>query len=396
MKKIAIFLLAILLLFTSVGCSDKKSGNSPVSSQTADLSATPNRWFSWEDVAFSQADLNSALSQNYTKPKNVILMIGDGMGLNDIELTKKFSEKLFEFGLVVDKLPNKGLAVTNSLDGLTDSAASGTALATGFKTNNGFLGFDKDSNTLKNVLELAREKGKRVGVVTNDEVYGATPAAFIAHCDARGKTTDIINQLAKNTPDVLIGDGYSKVTNTLYREDEEKLNIAQSEYDWAKALDADENLAKAFFGFMSVDHDEYDLNLARATELALNRLENDNGFFLMVECATPDKAGHDEKIEQKVVGVSNLDKAIAVAVKYCTENPDTILIITSDHETGGVTLPQGDYELSNSLFTAEAHTDTPVGIFALGYGTEYFSGKTVDNTDIGKFIHAAINSEAYK
>ncbi|MBQ8266965.1 MAG: alkaline phosphatase, partial [Clostridia bacterium] len=339
---------------------------------------------------------NSALSKTYVKPKNVILMIGDGMGLNDIELTKKFGENLFEFGVLVDKLPNRGLAKTDSLDGLTDSAASGTALATGFKTLNGYLGFDKDTNTLKNTMEIAREKGKRVGIVTNDEVFGATPAAFIAHCDARGKTTDIINQYAKNAPDVLMGAGYAKVTNTLYRADEEKLNIAVNEYGWADALDADASLIKPFFGFMSVDHDEYDNNLARATELSLKRLENQNGFFLMVECATPDKAGHDEKIGQKVVGVSNLDKALAVAVKYCTENPDTILIVTSDHETGGVTIPQGDYSLSNALFTAEAHTNADVGVFALGYGTEYFKDKTVDNTDIGKFIHAAINGEQYK
>lgn len=396
MKKIAALLLALILTFAAVGCANDNSGNAPVSSQTAGLSATANDWFSWDDVKFSQKDLDSALSQTYTKPKNVILLIGDGMGLNDLELAKKFGENLFEFGLLIDKLPNRGLATTDSLDGLTDSAASGTALSTGFKTKNSYLGFDKDSKSLKNALELAREKGKRVGVVTNDEVYGATPAAFIAHCDERGKTTDIINQYVKNAPDVLIGAGYAKVTNTLYREDEEKLNLAQNEYEWAKALDADKNLSKPFFGFMSVDHDEYDLNLARATELSLKRLENDNGFFLMVECATPDKAGHDDKIEQKVVGVSNLNKALAVAVKYCKENPDTILIVTSDHETGGITIPSGDYELTNALFTAEAHTNANVGVFALGFGTEYFNNKTVDNTDIGKFIHAAINGESYK
>lgn len=397
MKKLLSLILAITIFACAlVGCAGEDTSKNGVSSQSAGLVATDNKWFSWDEVKFTQKDLSSALSKTYTKPKNVILIIGDGMGLNDLELAKKFSDKLFEFGLLVDKLPNRGLAKTDSLDGLTDSAASGTALATGFKTKNSYLGFDKDSNTLKNALELAREKGKRVGVVTNDDVFGATPAAFIAHCDARGKTTDIINQYAQNAPDLLIGAGYAKVTNTLYRADEEKLNIAANEYAWAQSLDADEKMEKPFFGFMSVDYDEYDLNLARATELSLNRLENDNGFFLMVECATPDKAGHDDKIEQKVVGVEILDKALAVAVKYCAEHPDTVLIVTSDHETGGITLPDGDYKLENSLFTAEAHTRADVGVFALGYGTEYFSGKTVDNTDIGKFIHATLSGEQYK
>ena len=113
----------------------------------------------------------------------------------------------------------------------------------------------------------------------------------------------------------------------------------------------------------------------------------------MVEGAACDKAGHNENAAQKTVGVANFDKAVAVAVKYCMENPDTLLIVTSDHETGGVTIPDGEYTLSKDLFTTDYHTDANVGIFALGYGTEYFKDKTVDNTDLGKFIHAAIKGE---
>ena len=402
MKKLLSLLLALLLIFTlafgSVGCDNKHQEN-PDKPQTETVAKTDGY------IDFTKTDLKNATSLEYTKPKNIIVMISDGMGLNDLVLANKFSDFLFDFGITFENFENKGGMITNSLSGVTDSAASGTAMATGQKTENGFIGMKPDGTILKNAPELAREKGKKVGIVTDDNIYGATPSAFTVHSASRDNTEEIVKLFIEFTPDVLIGDGYLKYqssvqkfkrTGAVNEETLAKINVASSEKEWETKTNEDPNREKAFFGFLEADLKTNSYSLAHATQVALERLENEKGFFLMVEGAACDKAGHNKNAAQKPVGVATFDKAVAVAIKYCMENPDTLLIITSDHETGGVTLPQGEYKLNKDLFTTDYHTDANVGIFALGHGAEYFKDKTVDNTDLGKFIHAAIKGEEYK
>lgn len=403
MKRILSILLCFLLAFSLVACGSKTpvENSDPVSSNQQEEQLEPQVWYSKDGVVLTKADLDNAINQEYVKPKNVIVMISDGMGLNDIKLTNKFSDFLFDFGLVIDHLPNQGLAITESLSGVTDSAASATALATGEKTKNGRLGLGDRANVLKNASELAREMGKKIGIVTNDSIYGATPAGFTVHCISRGESDKICQQLIKLAPDVLIGGGLTTLKESASKSEEHKallanINIAPAQSYWEDALNADLKGEKAFFGFMSTNHDTPSYQLAQATELALKRLENEKGFFLMVESAAADSAGHNNVIDRKHKGVASFDKAVAVAVKYCLENPDTVLIVTSDHETGGVTLPEGDYVLSKDLFTTTSHTGVNVGVFALGYGTEFFNNKTVDNTEIAKFVHATLKGEQYK
>ena len=134
-------------------------------------------------------------------------------------------------------------------------------------------------------------------------------------------------------------------------------------------------------------------NLAHCAEVAFERLENDKGFFLLVESAGTDKFGHDNNMNGKLQSVVTLDRTVAAALKFMKDNPDTLLLITSDHETGGVKLPEGDNYKLNELLTQNSHTDTPVRVFAVGKGSEYFKDKTVDNTDIAKFLINAIEGE---
>lgn len=406
MKRILSIILCIFVLLSFVGCKNGdptatpsgQTGSSTVGSETL----KPQVWFSKDGVELTQADLDKAVAQEYVKAKNIIVMISDGMGLNDLELAYKYSNFLFDYGLTFDKFPNIGDCITDDIDGyVTDSAASATALATGFKTRNSRVGRTEKGKDLKNAPELARENGKRVGIVTNDAVYGATPSAFTVHNLSRHNTEAICRSFVEFAPDVLIAGGYSTFgtavsTSEKHRELIKNINVATSMELWEAKLNSDLKCEKPFFGFFNPDLEKEDYMLAQATETALKRLENENGFFLMVEGAACDKAGHNKNAQQKVTGVGVFDKAVAVAVKYCLENPDTILIITSDHETGGVTIPEGYHTLSDDVFTINNHTGTKVGVFALGYGTEYFKNKTVDNTDIGKFIHAAIKGETYK
>lgn len=405
MKKLLSLVLCFVLILGLCGCAGKtavdtssaasSAVSSIVSSAVSQTESKPETksWFTRGTVKFTAADLQKAKTQTFVKPKNVIILIGDGMGLNDITIANAFAEKRFEFGLVLDNLLNVGKAQTNSLDGTTDSAASGTALATGIKTKNGYVGLDKDLKPLKNATELAREMGKKIGVVTNDTIYGATPAAFTVHSESRNNTAEILQKQAAMKLDVLIGDGYSQFISDVDGDAISHLNVAQSELYWEMKLNADLEGKKCFYGFMNADHTTENNLLAQATEIALNRLTNDKGFFLMVECATPDKGGHENSILKKKVGVSNLDKAVAVAVKYCLEHPDTVLIVTSDHETGGVVLPKGKLEYKNNVFTTTNHTPTHVGVFALGFGTERFNNIAVDNTEIAKFLHSAIKGD---
>lgn len=396
MKKLLALLLAVLLVLSlASGCKEVPPAVSDKpQTETVDKPAGY--------IEFTKADLEKAISEEYVKPKNVIVMVSDGMGLNDLVLANKFSNFLFDFGLTFENFKNKGEMTTNSLSGLTDSAASGTAMATGQKTENGFIGMKPDGTHLKNAPELARENGKKVGIVTDDDIYGATPSAFTVHCASRDNTEEIVRLFIEFTPDVLIGNGYLKYQNSVQKfkrlgsvkaETLAKINVAASEKEWETKAKEDPNREKAFWGFLDADLKTEGYSLAHATQVALERLESEKGFFLMVEGAACDKAGHNENAAQKPVGVANFDKAVAVAVKYCMENPDTLLIVTSDHETGGVTIPDGEYTLSKDLFTTDYHTDANVGIFALGYGSEYFKDKTVDNTELGKFIHAAIKGE---
>lgn len=363
------------------------------------------------DAILTKAQLDKALKTKYVKPKNVIIMIGDGMGLNDVALAAKFSDFKFEYGLSFEQLPNVGTAITNSLSGTTDSAASATALATGKKTHNGYVGMSNKGVPVENVSEIARKNGKLVGVVTNDGITGATPASFVAHNISRNNASEIRKNYVEFAPDVFIGKGnltdFQNAVNGSSTLMDKLANfiISIKIDDFMNAFSSDTNREKKFFGLLSkVNYGSPNYDLANATQAALDRLDNnDEGFFLMVENTGCDNYGHGadmehlKRVKGKVLNPALFDKAVAVAIKYCMNNPDTILIVTSDHETGGVSLPNKvNYELDEVKFAHGSHSSQNVGVFAMGYGTEFFKGQTVDNTDIGKFIIAAVQGQQYK
>lgn len=356
------------------------------------------KWFSEEPIRITAAEVDAILSQTYVKPKNVILMIGDGMGQNDITLCREYGVGKFDFGLILDRIPNRGECTTFSLDSaVTDSAAAGTALATGQKTYNGSIGKLGTGTNLKNVCEIAREHGKRVGVVTNDAVLGATPSAFVAHAITREGDNHLAQGFVRFSPNVVIGQGYEDFMNAVpnpFKKYLDPVIISKSITAAQSLLNTDPHCEKSFFGFFEdMTTKQPNDRLAQSTEIALNRLKNKDGFFLIVENATTDKAGHSNDITEKVNSVSTLDRALAVVLKFMKDNPDTLLLITSDHETGGVQLPAEGAELSKDLFTTTAHTGANVAVFAVGYGTSKFRNTTVDNTDIGKTVIAAVKGE---
>ena len=379
MKKLLALLLSLMLVFSLLACEG------PAEEQG-------------DKYVITEEKVQKILSSEFTAPKNIIVIIGDGMGPNDITLAQQYADGVYDFGLVLNQIKNHGLATTHSAsDAVTDSAASGTALSTGVKTNNGYIGKDPDGNDLKTMAELAREYGKKVGIITDEEITGATPMAFAVHNISRDNRKELLYAMIKFKPDVLMSKDYTSIIGLT---DSESQRILREEYlvakdftSFTKVLDTDPDRQKLFWGFLNGYSSVASDNLAQCAEVAMKRLENENGFFLMIESCGTDKFGHNGNLRGKLSSVVTLDRTVAAVLEFMEENPDTLLIITSDHETGGVQLPVTGEERLEDLLTVKSHTDTPVRVFGVGKGTEYFSGKTVDNTDIAKFLIAAIKGE---
>lgn len=375
MKKLLALMLAILMLGLC-GCSKQPE----------------TQWYTEGDITITEQQAREIVNGDFVPPKNVILIIGDGMGPNDLILAEQYAEGCYDFGLVLNTIEHQGFVTTHSADNeATDSAASATALSTGRKTNNGYIAKDTDGSDLVTMTQRARAKGKKVGVITDDLISGATPSAFTVNNINRSNTTEIINSFIRFKPDLLIGKDYAftYANIDLAGRDilEEEYVCAESFGDFNDALNSDAEKEKAFIGFTEGFSKKPSNTLANCAEVAFKRLENENGFFLMIESSGTDKYGHGSKVDivGKVNSVITLDRTVAVALKYMKDHPDTLLIVTSDHETGGVRIPAAGEELSAAL-NVDDHTASPVKVFAVGYGAEYFSGKTVDNTDIAKFI----------
>lgn len=351
-------------------------------------------WYQDKEINITRAEIQKIVSMEYKKPKNVIFMIGDGMGPNDIILTEKhYSSYCFDFGLALNQIEYTGFSTTySSGHNITDSAAAATALATGVKINNDAIGISPTGENLTNLSEIARQNGKKVGIVTNDKVVGATPSAFTVHANSRSDYDVIARSFVSFAPDVLIGQDSSYFANLKL----DRFIVSNEFSDFSNALNKNYNPDKSFIGFFSQDvFSTESLNtLAYCTEIALNRLKanSPDGFFLMIENTTCDNAGHSQNILGKMNGVVTLDRAVVSVLKFMKDNPDTLLIITSDHDNGGVKLPSDNSAVDNSLFTATGHTDINVRTFAVGYGAEYFNNKTLDNTDIAKFAINAVSN----
>lgn len=382
MKKLIALLLSFLLLLNFCACGNVE----------------PDGWYSESEITVTHKQVQKIVSGKFTAPKNIIFIIGDGMGPNDITLAEEYAEGTYDFGLVLNQIKNHGLATTHSVDAnITDSAASGTALSTGTKTNNGYIGKDSAGNDLETMAEIARASGKKIGIITDEDVAGATPCSFVVHNISRSNTKELTNDMVKFKPDVLMAKDYNSTFPRLEGETQKIFNdeylIAKDFRRYKDVLDTDPDCQKPFFGFLDGYSTVASYNLAQCAQVAFKRLKNDNGFFLMIESSGTDKYGHSNDIDGKLASVVNLDRTVAASLLFMKNNPDTLLVITSDHETGGVKLPESEDEKLTDLFTTSSHTATPVRVFAVGQGTEYFKDKTVDNTDIAKFIIKAIKGE---
>ena len=394
-------------------------------------------------------ELKAALTEKkadpnfFKKPKNFIMMMGDGMGVSQIVAATKHRGPL-----LMNELPYKAVSnsytrenATNDSRGIvTDSAAGGTKLATGYRTTKLFAGIDAEGNELLNLSELARLRGKKVGFVTNAELPDATPAAFTVHTKNRSQGWNkICEQEVLFGADLFMGGTDSSLNGALstvaplsgakikkaYTLAEILTNFETTDLLWGLFPEGDTKLGRWNETVKDVPsmHQQMALSLAR-----LQATSDDNGFFLMFENTYTDIYGHwntsfasvtkedknhaVDSTSRNISGIINevkdFDECLAIALKFVLENPDTVLIVNADHETGDMKFKTGwENDFYKLSATSGSHSNQNLPIFAIGYGMDVIDTKngdlftvedctkveTVDNTICGQVFGNLINDQ---
>ncbi len=320
--------------------------------------------------------------------KNIILMIGDGMGVTQVYAAMSFSDK----PLTLEKFKHIGFHKTYSASHyVTDSGAGGTALSTGKKTKNKHIAVDTSGNAIKTILEYAEENDLATGLVSTSAITHATPASFIAHDTSRYNYEAIALDFLDVDIDLFIGGGKSYFTD---REDQLNLidSLVEKQY---QVIDGIENFNAEMNGqfavFTADGHNPEMTNgrgdmLPQSTEKATQFLnKHKKGFFLMVEGSQIDWGGHDMDFNYVVTETLDFDNAVSKALEFAMKDGETLLIVTADHETGGLSLLNGDMKSKTieSNFAHGNHTAVMVPVFAYGPGAEEFMG-IYENTDVFK------------
>jgi len=346
--------------------------------------------------AYSQKQ-NSLKGNTARKPKNIILLIGDGMGTAQIYagiVARKDATNL-------ERMPHIGFSKTNSSDKfITDSAAGATALSIGQKTYNGAIGVDSNGKSVPTILEIAESQGLATGLVATSTITHATPASFIAHVSSRKQEDDIATYFLKTDIDVFIGGGRKHFNKRadgkdLYQElMDKKYQIADTPEEMSKvhsgklaALLANEAMNPADSGINTNEGMYKDAvpthYIPRGTllqESALKAIEllskSPKGFFLMVEGSQIDWGGHANSLPYIVSEQKDFDNTIGKVLDWAEKDGNTLVIVTADHETGGLAITGGNLKTGTveGKFIWKEHTATMVPVFAFGPGAEAFQG----------------------
>ncbi len=333
--------------------------------------------------------------------KNIIFCIGDGMGLGQTTLARMKS--LGPDGMLhIEQMPVVGLVRTHSANALrTDSAAAGTALASGIKTNNRMLGMTADGKNYQSILEAAKAEGMRTGLVATSTISHATPASFAAHVESRRMENEIARQLIANKIHVLLGGGRQhflpKKDAHSSRNDNMDLIRQAKKAGYCYVQNAEElKNARGPYLLGLFQHGPLttrppEPTLAELTEKAIEVLDSkekkpsNKGFFLMVEGSQIDWACHDNDVNNTLRLVLCFDEAVKSAVDFALKDGQTLVVATADHETGGLTINDGSLKGDNLdvHWSTKKHSCLPVPLYALGPNADMFSG-VYDNTEVPK------------
>lgn len=327
-------------------------------------------------------------------PKNVILLIADGTGPAHFTIARNLRAEKFRIGT----MPVVGLHATGCADrAVTDSAAGATAFATGFKTNYEMVSVDpKTLAPLPTVLEAAEKRGKATGLVTTASFWDATPAAFAAHAKHRGESLEIARQMLASGVEVIAGGGLQKFGADPFPPFADFAAGAKyTGIHTRAALDAAQG-SRLLAVFPSQDRDQEvpEAPLPVLAAWAIDRLDDDpDGFFLMIEHEGTDSASHQNHQLDVRKALISFDEAVGVALDFAQKRGDTLVVVTSDHETGGMRVSETKTTSRWRIeWSTGDHTATAVPVFAYGPGSAAFAGFQ-DNTDVGKKLRAAVEGK---
>jgi len=354
-------------------------------------------------TGFFACNTGNGETQQPEQPSNIIFLIGDGMGLSVVSTSYYFSDQPSPF----DSFNHIGLINTSSATHkITDSAASGTALAAGKKTYNGAIGVDTSKTEIRNITEVVSDLGWNTGVVATSSVTHATPASFYAHVEQRGMEEKIAMQLLDSEIDFFAGGGkrfFNKRRDgkDLFSPAEEKGFFIDTTGLHTASVEADRKygfvLAEGGMPAMLQGRGNF---LPDATELAIEILSgNGNSFFLMVEGSQIDWAGHANDAEYLLAEMRDFEDAIRVALDFAQKNGNTLVVVSADHETGGATLSAASETMEDSepnqlaiTFSTGGHSATLIPVFAYGPGSDLFTG-IYQNTEIFHRMVRSVGAE---
>ncbi len=325
--------------------------------------------------------------------RKIIFLVGDGMGLNQV-----FAAYTANGGsLALEGVTYVGLQKNQSASNyITDSGASGTALACGQKTRNGMIGMDSAQNELESILKFAEKQGMSTGLVSTSALTHATPAAFIANEPDRNNYEAIAADFLETDIDVMIGGGLDHFTKRADGRDL-TVDLTSNGYDVLTSMeDVSAYKGEKLAAFTAPMHNPRMLDgrgdmLPEAGKKALELLNrNKNGFFIMIEGSEIDWGAHDNNQEYMVTESLDFDAVVRIALDFARLDGETLVVVTGDHETGGMVVLNGDISKRQleTVFTTGGHTGVFIPVFAYGPGSQLFTG-IYENSDFkAKFIKA--------
>ncbi len=334
------------------------------------------------------------------RAKNIVLLIGDGMGLAQISAGLYSNNNKLQ----IERLPVIGLHKSYAYDDLiTDSAAGATAFACGQKTYNGAIAVHpKDTTALPTILEEAETNGLRTGLVATSTIVHATPASFIAHAASRKEYEKIATYFLETDIDFFVGGGKKyfdrrELDDRNLIEELIRKNYLVSDYFQQDLESVTLGPGVEKFAYFTADDDPLPARQGRnylnqAAAMALDHLSqnNDKGFFLMIEGSQIDWGGHANDSDYIITEMLDFDRMIGTVIDWAERDGKTLVIITADHETGGYAInPGSTMEKLETGFTSDYHTGTMIPVFAMGPGQELFAG-IYENTAIYHKMRSAI------
>ncbi len=335
--------------------------------------------------------------------KNIIIMIGDGMGLAQTTLAR-IKTLGIDGRLNMEKLPFTAIINTHSANSIvTESAAAASAYATGFKTNNGSISVAPDGKKCLTILEAAQNKKMATGIITTVGISEATPAAFAAHVESRTMKVDIAKQMLDHRVNVLFGDSLADKSKKDLLAQAQKLG-----YEYIKDEDGLKKATGPYvLGLFPLDCPKSRngcITSAQITEKAieiLNKqqkglLKEKSGFILVVEGGRIDWGCHNNNANTMTKQLLLFDQAVKVAADFANKDKQTLLLVFADHETGGLTILSGDPEKKNPEigWSTKSHTASPIVLYAFGPKADTFTG-VLENTDVPKKIAALLGIKPF-